>query len=74
MYFIRWKSGIVACISRIAWDRGATEYGGDWFFTNGMARFRLPYGGGEAPALYIADTSEATWRKEEVPQRDSLAR
>ena len=72
MYFIRWKSGIVACVSRIAWDRGATEYGGDWFFTNGMARFRLPYGGGDAPALYIADTSDGSWRKEEVPQRDSL--
>ncbi len=72
MYFIRWKSGIVACVSRIAWDRGATEYGGDWFFTNGMARFRLPYGGGDAPALYIANTSGGTWRKEEVLQRDSL--
>lgn len=72
MYFIRWKSGIVACVSRIAWERGATEYGGDWFFTEGMARFRLPYGGGEPPALFIADTGDGTWRKEGVPERNSL--
>ena len=49
MYFIRWTSGVVATVSRIAWERGATEYGGDWFFTDGMARFRLPYGGGDPP-------------------------
>ena len=73
MYFIRWKSGIVATISRIAWERGATEYGGDWFFTNGMARFRLSYGGGSGPpGLFIADTDAGTWRREAVPMRDSL--
>ena len=43
---------------------GATEYGGDWFFTMGMARFRLPYGGGRPPALFIADTPDGTWRRE----------
>jgi len=37
-----------------------------------MARFRLPYGGGEAPALFIADTGNGTWRKEAVPERNSL--
>lgn len=72
MYFIRWKSGVVAAVSRIAWERGATEYGGDWFFTRGMARFRLPYGGGDPPALFIADTADGTWRREPVPVRDSL--
>ncbi len=72
MYFIRWKSGIVATVSRIAWERGATEYGGDWFFTGGMARFRLSYGGGDPPALFIADTGDGTWRRETVPVRDSL--
>ncbi len=72
MYFIRWKSGIVATISRIAWERGGTEYGGDFFFTDGMARFRLPYGSGEAPHLLIADTDQGTWRREDVPERDSL--
>lgn len=72
MYFIRWKSGVVATVSRIAWERGATEYGGDYFFTQGMARFRLPYGGGDRPALFIADTDQGTWRREEVPVRDSI--
>ena len=72
MYFIRWKSGVVAAVSRIAWERGATEYGGDWFFGRGMARFRLPLGGGEPPALFIADTGEGTWRRREVPARNSL--
>ena len=72
MYFIRWRSGVVAAVSRIAWERGATEYGGDWFFGKGMARFRLPYGGGDPPALFIADTGEGTWRRQEVPARNSL--
>ncbi len=72
MYFIRWKSGAVATVSRIAWERGATEYGADYFFTQGMARFRLPYAGGEAPALFIADTGEGSWRRQEAPERDSL--
>ena len=72
MYFIRWKSGVVAAVSRIAWERGATEYGGDWFFSKGMARFRLPFGGGDPPALFIADTEEGTWRRQEVPARNSL--
>ena len=72
MYFIRWKSGVVAAVSRIAWERGANEYGGDWFFGKGMARFRLPLGGGDPPALFIADTGEGTWRRQEVPARNSL--
>lgn len=72
MYFIRWKSGIVATVSRIAWEVGYTEYGGDVFFTGGMAKFRLPYGGGDKPALYIADTPNGTYERHEVPDRDSL--
>ena len=72
MYFIRWKSGIVGTISRIAWDKGYTEYGGDTFFTEGMARFRLPYGGDESPSLFIADQPEGGFTQHEVPDRDSL--
>lgn len=72
MYFIRWNSGIVATVSRIAWDKGATEYGGDVFFTGGMAKFRLPYGGGEKPAIFIADQSSGEYTPQEVPDRDSL--
>jgi predicted dehydrogenase len=74
MCFLRWKSGKVATISRIAWEVGATEYGGDFFFTKGMARFRLKYGSaaGQETAMYIADTDEGTWKKEPVSETDSL--
>ena len=72
MYFIRWKSGIVATVSRIAWANGATEYGGDVFFTNGMAKFRIPYGGGDKPALFVADQPNGVYERQEVPDRDSL--
>jgi predicted dehydrogenase len=75
MCFIRWKSGIVATISRIAWEKGATEYGGDMFFTQGMARFRVAYGqgAGQRTGLWIADTPDGTWRFEEVDETDSMA-
>lgn len=74
MCFLRWKSGKVATISRMAWRVGATEYGGDFFFTEGMARFRLKYGSseGQETALYVADTEDGTWRKESVETTNSL--
>jgi len=74
MCFLRWKSGLVATISRQAWRVGATEYGGDFFFTDGMARFRHAYGSspGQETALYIADTEDGVWRKEEIADTDSL--
>ncbi len=69
LYFLRWTSGVVATVSRIAWDVGATESGGDFFFTRGQARFRvLPSVG-----LWVADTTEGTWREESVETTDSLA-
>ena len=72
MCFLRWKSGKVATISRMAWRVGATEYGGDFFFSNGMARFRLKYGQaeGQETALYVADSEEGTWEKEEIPENN----
>ncbi|MBT7834046.1 MAG: Gfo/Idh/MocA family oxidoreductase [Chloroflexi bacterium] len=74
MCFLRWKSGKVATISRIAWRVGATEYGGDFFFSNGMARFRLKYGNaeGQETALYVADSEEGTWKKEEIRENNPL--
>ena len=74
MCFLRWKSGRVATISRMAWRVGATEYGGDFFFTNGMARFRLQYGQseGQETAMYIADTEDGGWKKELVEETDSF--
>jgi predicted dehydrogenase len=74
MCFIRWKSGIVATISRIAWEKGATEYGGDLFFTEGMARFRVAYGNstGQQTAVWVADTPGGTWQLEEVDETNQL--
>ena len=74
MCFLRWKSGKVATISRMAWRVGATEYGADFFFTKGMARFRLKYGRaeGQETALYIGDPEDGTWRKEPIDETDSL--
>jgi predicted dehydrogenase len=58
----------------MAWRVGATEFGGDFFFTDGMARFRLQYGQaeGQETALYIGDTDGGTWRKEPVEETNSL--
>ena len=74
MAFLRWKSGLVATISRIAWDKGGTEYGADYFFTEGMARFRIQYGQkGPKTGIQIADTHDGEWKSEPVPETDSMA-
>ncbi len=74
MCFLRWKSGKVATISRMAWRVGATEYGANYFFTDGMAKFRLKYGQGpeQETALWIADSEDGIWRKEEIIENDSM--
>lgn len=68
MAFIRWKSGVTATIARIAWEKGATEYGTDLFFTEGMARLRIAYGQhpSQKTAIWVADTPEGTWEEEAV--------
>lgn len=68
MAFIRWKSGAAATISRIAWDKGSTEYGTDIAFTEGMARLRIAYGSGpeQRTAIWVADTHDGTWVEEAV--------
>ncbi len=68
MCFIRWKSGAVATISRIAWEKGSTEYGTDIAFTEGMARLRIAYGQhpSQKTAIWVADTHDGTWREEPV--------
>ncbi len=73
MVFMRWKSGLVATLSRIAWEKGATEYGGDLFFTKGMLRFRIQYGkAGPKTALWVADTPSGKWEEEKVLHFDPL--
>lgn len=74
MYFLRWKSGMVATVSICAWRGGVVEYGGDVFFTNGMAKFRISYGGtGDETGVWIADAStDNKWKFEPVEERDSM--
>ena len=68
IYFLRWKSGVVATVSRMAWVVGATATGGEFFFTKGQARFQLQ----PSVGLWLADTKEGTWREEPVETTDSL--
>ncbi|MFW6195092.1 MAG: Gfo/Idh/MocA family protein [Chloroflexota bacterium] len=71
--FLRWRNGFVATLSMCAWRAGVVEYGGALFFTQGMARFSLAYGGGgERTGLWVADTPDGAWRFEEVEETDSL--
>ena len=69
IYFLRWKSGVVATVSRLAWQVGATATGTELFFTKGQARFQLQ----PSVGLWVADTTEGTWREEPVETTDSLA-
>lgn len=73
MCFLRWKSGRVATISRIAWQEGVTEYGADYFFTNGQARFRIAYGQGpgQMTGFWVSDNRE--WKQVPVEETDAMA-
>ncbi len=73
MYFLRWKNGMVATLSMCAWRGGATEYGGDVFFENGMAKFRISYGGeGDDTGVWVADSKKGEWTFEPVPETNSF--
>lgn len=73
MYFLRWKNGMVATVSMCAWRSGAVEYGGDVFFENGMAKFRISYGGdGDETGVWVAETTGGEWEFEAVNEVDSL--
>ena len=62
----------------MAWSKGATEYGADFFFTGGMAKFRIAYGEGpgQETAVYLAEKEAGTWEKQVVeinnPMQDEL--
>jgi predicted dehydrogenase len=74
MCFLRWKHGPVATISRIAFDhgKGFTEYGADYFFTKGQAKFRLAYGRGptQKDGVWIGKNDE--WVEVPISKTDSL--
>ncbi len=69
MYFLRWRSGAVATVSRMAWVVGATTAGAEIFFTKGQARFQLM----PKIGLWVAETPDGSWREEAVETTDSIA-
>ncbi len=74
MCFLRFKSGRSATLARMAWDRGATEYGADYFLTKGMVRMRIAYGSGptQKSGVWLGDTEKGDWREVAVPTNNSL--
>jgi predicted dehydrogenase len=62
-HFIRWESGVTASITRMGWVHGITEYGADYYFTNGQAKHRRAYSGIGKTGVWIERNNE--W--EEVP-------
>jgi len=74
MCFLRWKHGPVATLSRIAFDigKGYTEYGAEYYFTKGQAKFRLAYGQGanQKTGVWIARNEE--WTEVPIKATDSL--
>jgi predicted dehydrogenase len=60
MAFLQFDNGIVATLSRIAYDTGVTQYGADYFGTNGQLKYRLPYGRHGEDGLWIGQNEEWT--------------
>ena len=71
MCLIRWKSGKAAAISRIGWETGVTEYGGDYFFTSGQARYRNAYGPGDDHGTGVWIGAGQEWH-EPMEQHDPM--
>jgi predicted dehydrogenase len=74
MCFLRWKHGPVATISRIAFDhgKGYTEYGADYFFTKGQAKFRIAYGRGPSQKSGVWIAKDDEWIEVPIKPTDSL--
>ena len=62
-HFLRWKSGPTASITRMGWAHGITEYGADYYFTNGQAKHRRAYSGIGQTGVWVERGNE--W--DEVP-------
>lgn len=71
MALLRW-SGKTASVSRIAFRTGGTQYGADFFCTEGQLRLRIAYGQVGTTGLWIGRGKEHT--RLEVPAFDSLGR
>ena len=71
MAFLQLDNGIVATLSRIAYRTGITQYGADYFGTNGQLKYRLPYGRHGEVGLWIGQSEE--WEPIAVVANDPLA-
>ncbi len=71
MAFLQFDNGLVATISRIAYRTGITQYGADYFGTNGQIKYRLPYGKHGEVGLWVGQ--DEVWEPVEVAESDSLA-
>jgi phthalate 4,5-cis-dihydrodiol dehydrogenase len=60
MAFLQFDTDVVATLSRIAYDTGVTQYGADYFGTNGQLKYRLPYGGHGEDGLWVGQNEEWT--------------
>jgi predicted dehydrogenase len=68
-HFLRWKSGITACITRMGWDHGITEYGADYYFTKGQAKHRRAYGQTGETGVWVEKDNE--WQNVPFDEIDS---
>ena len=71
MAFLQFANGVVVTISRIAYRTGITQYGADYWGTNGQLKYRLPYGQHGEVGLWVGQGE--VWQPVDVPNRDSLA-
>lgn len=70
MAFLQFDNGIVATISRIAYRTGITQYGADYFGTNGQIKYRLPYGRHGEVGLWVGQNE--VWDPIEVTPNNSM--
>lgn len=71
MAFLQFDNGKVATISRIAYRTGVTQYGADYFGTNGQLKYRLPYGKHGEVGLWVGQNE--VWEPIPVEQSEPLA-
>lgn len=71
MAFLQFDNGIVITISRIAFRTGMTQYGADYFGTNGQLKYRLPYGRHGENGVWVGQ--DEVWQPVEVPDGHSQA-
>ena len=71
MAFLQFGNGVAITISRIAYRTGITQYGADYFGTNGQLKYRLPYGRHGEDGVWIGQNE--TWEPVPITNNDSLA-